>query len=277
MARVLAIAALSSVASAAGVELPTCSSMALSSSLSSPPMAFAGFSPALVGGKGSTRSSSCKMSMETTSRRNVLLAAAVTTGSFLLHADPAAAKKARSTLVAPDGTVETIEERKARIAKEREEMEKRRQELDQKAKAFEEENGPVQVEMGSNLRGDYYFPTARKRYLPRVKGAYDGLQETIQTIQEASPDWKTVEQFAKGPADVTGAMKLYVSALGGGGLSIQSKFMEAMGKAADEYDRDYKDFKQAVSKKDSSKAVSIAKSMQSALLAYRSAGKPAGL
>ena len=43
---------------------------------------------------------------------------------------------------------------------------------------------------------------------------------------------------------MTGAMKLYVSALGGGGLSIQSKFMEAMGKAADEYDRDYKDFKQ---------------------------------
>ena len=51
----------------------------------------------------------------------------------------------------------------ARIAKEREEMEKRRQELDQKAKAFEEENGPVQVEMGSNLRGDYYVSNCLRR------------------------------------------------------------------------------------------------------------------
>ncbi len=37
----------------------------------------------------------------------------------------------------------------------------------------------VEAEMGSNLRGDYYFPTARKRYLPRIRKADEALDEVI--------------------------------------------------------------------------------------------------
>lgn len=39
----------------------------------------------------------------------------------------------------------------------------------------------VEAEMGSNLRGDYYFPTARKRYLPRIRKADEALDEVPST------------------------------------------------------------------------------------------------
>eukprot|EP00960_Hanusia_phi_P002636 77317-Hanusia_phi.AAC.3 len=113
MARAVAIAALASVASASVAE-PSFSSPASSALAPSSPMAFAGVAPISTGGRSAATCSAVTMSMQSTSRRSVLLAAAFTTGSVLLKADPAAAKKARSqTLVAPDGTVETIEERKA--------------------------------------------------------------------------------------------------------------------------------------------------------------------
>ena len=35
----------------------------------------------------------------------------------------------------------------------------------------------TEAEMGSNLRGDYYFPTARKRYLPRIRKADEAIDE----------------------------------------------------------------------------------------------------
>ncbi len=46
----------------------------------------------------------------------------------------------------------------------------------------------TEAEMGSNLRGDYYFPTARKRYLPRIRKADEALDEVGACVL---PPWLT--------------------------------------------------------------------------------------
>ena len=44
----------------------------------------------------------------------------------------------------------------------------------------------TEAEMGSNLRGDYYYPTARKRYLPRIRKADEAL-DVVRTAPPAIP------------------------------------------------------------------------------------------
>lgn len=135
----------------------------------------------------------------------------------------------------------------------------------------------VEAEMGSNLRGDYYFPTARKRYLPRIRKADEALDEVIANLNGPSPDFGKLAIFVKGPGDVASALKLYVSALTGGGLSISSKFMENMRAAAAEYDRAYPLLKAAGERKDATGASEAADALKASLQAYRTAGKPVGL
>ena len=191
---------------------------------------------------------------------------------------PAAAKRARSdvkTFVDPDGNIETPEERKERIKKERAAVDEVRKAADSKAKEYEAVNGVAETEMGSNLRGDYYYPTARKRYLPRVRKAYEELVK----VKEAPGlgKWEQLERFAKGPGDVGSALKLYASALAGGGLSISGNFIEKMKSAANDYDANAKNLIEAVKSKDADKTSSLLETMQTSLLAYREAGKPVGL
>jgi len=143
-----------------------------------------------------------------------------------------------------------------------------RKAADAKAKTYEAENGVAKSEIGSTLRGDYYYPTARKRYLPRVRKAYEELEKV-----EGAPgagDWGKLEIFAKGPGDAGSALKLYVSALGGGGLSISGNFMSNMKGAAESYDSKFKTFQVALKSKDATKTSSALGDMKTALVAYRS-------
>jgi len=196
--------------------------------------------------------------------------------SVFLGASPAAAKKARVELNA-SGQPESPEERKERIMKERKEYEERRKQIEEKEKELIAGKEVKEAEMGSNLRGDYYYPTARKRYLPRVKRAYDELVPIRAELAANSADWDKINVYAKGHGDVSSALKLYVSALGGGGLSISSTFMGDMKTHAEEFDNAYKEFVEGVKGKKVPKALSAAEGMESALLAWREAGKPVGL
>lgn len=84
-----------------------------------------------------------------------------------VNVEPASAKRASKEarqLFDDEGNPETIEERKARYKREREAIDENRKAAESKAKTYEAENGVANTEMGSNLRGDYYYPTARKRY-----------------------------------------------------------------------------------------------------------------
>lgn len=190
---------------------------------------------------------------------------------------PASAKRARAppALQDPDGNPETLEERKARVKAERQAADEARKAADAKAKEYEAENGVAQTEMGSNLRGDYYYPTARKRYLPRVRKAYEELVK----VEDApnSGEWDKLELYAKGPGDAGSALKLYASALAGGGLSISGNFINTMKGAADKYDETFKTFQAAIKAKDASKASASLGDLKASLLAYREAGKPVGL
>lgn len=207
-------------------------------------------------------------------RRHVLQVGAFAALSGGTCVQPAAAKKARGEvkqqLLDDNGNPETLEERKARIKEERKRIDEARKAAEEKAKSFEAENGVANVEMGSNLRGDYYFPTARKRYLPRVKRAYDELVKVEALVdEEDSTPWDRLESFAKGPGDAGSALKLYASALAGGGLSISGNFMSNMKTQAEGYDNAFKLFQTALKAKNADKASESLESMKSALLAYR--------
>mmetsp|Transcript_12938 Transcript_12938/g.20323 ORF Transcript_12938/g.20323 Transcript_12938/m.20323 type:complete len:252 (+) Transcript_12938:3-758(+) len=199
-------------------------------------------------------------------------------GGFLLGTPlPASAGKARKAVAVVGEGEETAAERRARIVAERKEMEERRKEIEEKEAELMAGKEKVEAEMGSNLRGDYYYPTARKRYLPRVKRAYDELQPLLASLQDGTADFAAVAGWIKGSGDVSGPMKLYVSALGGGGLSISSKFMGAMTEATGNYEESLKKLKEAAKKKKTEEALAAAQQCEEFLLAYRQAGKPAGL
>ena len=203
-------------------------------------------------------------------RRHFLQLGALAVVSAGAYVEPASAKRANAPvkqLLDDDGNPETPEERKARFKEARKKSDEARKAADEKAKQFEAENGVANVEMGSNLRGDYYFPTARKRYLPRVKRAYDELVKVEDAPDEG--DWGKLEAFAKGPGDVGSALKLYASALGGGGLSIGAKFMDKMKGHGETYDSTFKSLQAAIKAKDAAKASSTLGELKSALLAYR--------
>ena len=50
-----------------------------------------------------------------------------------------------------------------------------------------------------NLRSNYYYPTNKKRYLPRIKRCSDAIPEVADSIGQA--DWEAIETFAVKIAD----------------------------------------------------------------------------
>jgi len=190
----------------------------------------------------------------------------------LSWASPASAGRARGGALPTDDDTkegETREERKERKRREREEYRAKAAEMEAKAKALSEGKEVKEAEMGSNLRGDYYYPTARKRYLPRIKLAYDTLEQNGDDIKALIA--------AQDKVDVAGPMQLYVSALSGGGLSISASFMSSMKAAGSDYEVAYRELAQVLKKKNKKDLAKAVEKAKQSLLAYREAGKPVGL
>lgn len=126
-----------------------------------------------------------------------------------------------------------------------------------------------------NLRSNYYYPTNKKRYLPRIKKCNDAIPDAAAMI--GANDWEGAQTFAMVIAeDTILPMKLYTSSLLGGGTNVKVSFAKEMNKAASDFEKAQKQLVKAIGKKDQEKSSKALEDLSSALYAYRSAGKLLG-
>ncbi|KAL7488014.1 hypothetical protein ACHAW6_013607 [Cyclotella cf. meneghiniana] len=135
--------------------------------------------------------------------------------------------------------------------------------------------GKIESNLEPNLRSNYYYPTNKVRYLPRIKKCSDSIPGVAVAI--GSEDWDTVRDFATVVADDTILpMKLYVSSLTGGGTNVKVGFAKDMMAAAKTFEKNQALLVKSVEKKDAAKSSAALESMAEALLAYRTSGKLLG-
>jgi len=126
-----------------------------------------------------------------------------------------------------------------------------------------------------NLRSNYYYPTNKKRYLPRIKKCNDAIPGAASMIGEE--DWDAASNFANNIAeDTILPMKLYTSSLLGGGTNVKVSFAKDMNNAAKDFEKAQKALAKAIGKKDQQKSSAALEELSSALLAYRTAGRLLG-
>merc|ERR1719203_1699694 len=100
-----------------------------------------------------------------------------------------------------------------------------------------------------NLRSNYYYPTNKKRYLPRIKKCNDAIPDAAAAIGDEN--WEVVDIFVNKIADDTILpLKLYTSSLTGGGTNVKVSFTKDMSKAADGFAKAQKALVKAAGKKD---------------------------
>lgn len=129
--------------------------------------------------------------------------------------------------------------------------------------------------MEPNLRSNYYYPTNKKRYLPRIKKCNDAIPGAADMI--GNGDWDGAAEFANKIADDTILpMKLYTSSLLGGGTNVKVAFAKDMNQAASDFEKAQKQLSKAIAKKDQEKSSRALEDLSSALQSYRTAGKLLG-
>lgn len=171
-------------------------------------------------------------------------------------------------------TPEELEEEKARLAEEKRiRLEKQRElqaSTERRKAGLEEDSGP-HLEIESNLRGQYYYPTARKRYLPRVKLAWDALPDVEQAAR--SNRWPDVASlWTDELSNAVLPMRLYARSLTGQGLNINAKFIDKMNAQTDLYEAALKKLTTAVKRKETAMVLASLTDMRDALSKYRESG-----
>lgn len=132
-----------------------------------------------------------------------------------------------------------------------------------------------EVDFEPNLRSNYYYPTNKKRYLPRIKKCNDAIPGAAAMIGDQN--WGGAEAFAIDIAeDTILPMKLYTSSLLGGGTNVKVSFAKDMNQAATDFEKAQKALVKAIARKDQEKSSVALENLSSALLAYRTAGKLLG-
>jgi hypothetical protein len=81
----------------------------------------------------------------------------------------------------------------------------------------------------------YYYPTAKKRYLPRILKASEALAAWPSSSSEALPD--EVSTLTTAIEDAILPLQLYQSSLTGQGLSLNNEYAVRMKRAALQYER----------------------------------------
>ena len=117
----------------------------------------------------------------------------------------------------------------------------------------------------------YYYPTAKKRYLPRITKVTSAIDVVPQQI--ANGQWEEVEEFRKTADTAILPLQLYVSSLDGQGLSMNNSYAKEMKKNAATFEAQYKLFEKAIKKKDQDAALSALQQMAVAVVNYRQAGR----
>ena len=119
-----------------------------------------------------------------------------------------------------------------------------------------------------NLRSNYYYPTNKKRYLPRIQKCSNMIPNVADLL--GSQDWDAVDSFAKTVADDTILpLKLYTSSLTGGGTNVKVSYTKDMYACADQFETNQKRLLKAISKKDTALATQALEGMSEALSKYR--------
>ena len=148
-------------------------------------------------------------------------------------------------------------------------------EIEKKAKEAAKATAKIESNYEPNLRSNYYYPTNKKRYLPRIKKCNDAIPDAAAMI--GSMDWEGAETFAvKIAEDTILPMKLYTSSLLGGGTNVKVAFAKDMNKAAADFEKAQKQLVKAIGKKDQEKSSKALEELSAALLAYRTTGKLLG-
>ena len=117
----------------------------------------------------------------------------------------------------------------------------------------------------------YYYPTAKKRYLPRIQKVTERIGGVSQYI--ANGQWEEVEAFAVVADNAVLPMQLYVSSLDGQGLSMSNSYAKVMKNDALEYEKQFKILQKALKKKDKDMALAAVQEMGVAIVDYRQAGR----
>jgi len=208
------------------------------------------FSPSCHGKSGV---SSSQLNAVNNNRREFLSSITASSLSVLVAANPAQA----SLLDEYGGDPGKIQEKKKEVVVE--------------AKATPKSESVIEP----NLRSNYYYPTNKKRYLPRIKKCNDAIPGAAEAI--GSLNWEVVEEFNSKVADDTILpMKLYTSSLTGGGTNVKVSFTKDMFKAADDFEKGQKALTKALKKKDQTASSRALEDMATALLAYRTSGRLLG-
>jgi GTP-dependent phosphoenolpyruvate carboxykinase len=124
----------------------------------------------------------------------------------------------------------------------------------------------------------YYFPTARKRYLPRIQKVSDQLKQVLPKAfanKNQNSNWLDDVQSLYTTADnAILPMKLYTSSLDGQGLRMtQSEFVKTMKVNIDKYERNVQQLSKALDQQDKTMAQTAVQQLSQALADFRSAGK----
>ena len=126
-----------------------------------------------------------------------------------------------------------------------------------------------------NLRSNYYYPTNKKRYLPRIKKCSDAIPDAATYI--GTGDWDAATEFAVKIADDTILpMKLYTSSLSGGGTNVKVAFAKNMMNDANKFEKAQKALVKALAKKDQQASSRALEDLSEALYSYRTEGKLLG-
>lgn len=117
----------------------------------------------------------------------------------------------------------------------------------------------------------YYYPTAKKRYLPRIQKASAEIVKVPEAI--AANDWEAVAEFAKTAENAVLPLQLYQSSLDGQGLSMSNSYAKVMKEDALQYEKAFKLFAKAIKRNDSETALQAILDMGIAIADYRQQGR----
>jgi hypothetical protein len=117
----------------------------------------------------------------------------------------------------------------------------------------------------------YYYPTAKKRYLPRIQKVTEEIVRMPEAI--AGQDWAAVTAFGKVAENAVLPLQLYVSSLDGQGLSMANSYAKQMKIDALAYEQAYKKFEKALKKQNGEEVLLTVTAMGVAIIDYRTVGR----
>lgn len=120
-------------------------------------------------------------------------------------------------------------------------------------------------------RTAYYYPTAKKRYLPRIQKVTTEITAIPDAL--ARSDWEAVRTFAKTAENAILPLQLYQSSLDGQGLSMSNSYAKLMKEDALQYEKSYRVLERAILKSDNDSALQAVTGMGVAIADYRQQGR----